>query len=352
MTGLCDLWRSGRRTAIAILLLAFATQSPALDLFSSAGRIVVANRADGSLSIIDVNTDQLIRTINMPDDGEPTYLAYSPQRHRLLVVDRANDRVVVYRAGSLALEDTVPIGAGGFHCWVDPIERQAWVTNDIDNTVTVFDTVSLKVLETIPMPDDLVSAGYRNHDVNTALIGPRAYVTMTQTGQPGWLLQYNSRTFKLKNRRELGGDPHVSLRQWRPGRLFVMSQDEGAVYVLKSGNLNDRTAPIDVPGAHGGVMNRVYASRFFYTTNLTGGGTGGLVTIDPRSFEVVVETDTPYGVPHNMAVLPNGRKMYLTHSGATANKVTVYRINRRTGVPTYLSEVTVGSNPFGLTYVP
>jgi YVTN family beta-propeller protein len=316
------------------------------------GRIVVANRGSLSLSVIDVRTDQVIDTVPMPDGGEPMYLAYSPQRDRLFVVDRANQRVVIFHARDLELEATVPAGEGAFHCWIDPGELQAWITNDVDNTVTVIDTVSLEVLATIPMPADLVAAGYKNHDVNVSLRDRNAYVTMILAGQPAWLLQYSTQTFQQLGARQLGGDLHVSLRPGQPDLVFAMSQDAGLVSVLRADDLSDFAPPMTVTGAHGAVMNRRFASDFFYTTNFPGGGPGGIVTVDPQSFHVVATTDTPQAGPHNMAVVPSGRKLYLTHSGAAASTVSVYTLDRTTGIPALAAELSVGLNPFGLTHVP
>jgi DNA-binding beta-propeller fold protein YncE len=90
--------------------------------------------------------------------------------------------------------------------------------------------------------------------------------------------------------------------------------------------------------------------RVFYTTNLPGGGTDGLFAINTRRKEVIGSSDTPYPVPHNIAVTANSKKLYLTHSGATSDKVTVYRISNRHPVPVFLKEITVELNPFGITY--
>jgi hypothetical protein len=93
--------------------------------------------------------------------------------------------------------------------------------------------------------------------------------------------------------------------------------------------------------------------RTFYTTNLTGEGSDALWTIDTRSNSVAGDpVDAPYAVPHNLALTPNGRWIYLTHSGDTSDKVTVYRTQGRSPVPTHFADVTVELNPFGLAYVP
>jgi len=47
----------------------------------------------------------------------------------------------------------------------------------------------------------------------------------------------------------------------------------------------------------------------------------------------------------------NGKRLFLTHSGGTADKVTVYGISQNSPTPVFETEVTVGLNPFGLAFV-
>ena len=68
------------------------------------------------------------------------------------------------------------------------------------------------------------------------------------------------------------------------------------------------------------------SSQVFYTTNLPNGGTDGLMAIDLRTNTILGTTDTPYAVPHNIALTPAADKLYVTHSGGTSDKVTVYEI--------------------------
>lgn len=118
--------------------------------------------------------------------------------------------------------------------------------------------------------------------------------------------------------------------------------------VLNRATLAQETA-IPIPGAHGAGMTR--HGQTFYTTNLPGGGTNGLFAIDTSTNTVIgAPGDTPFAVPHNIALTPSSHKLYLTHSIATANKVTVYKI--AADLPTLIKDVSVGLNPFGLAYVP
>lgn len=317
------------------------------------GKIVVANRASGTISVISTYTDQILGTFDLPSGDnapEPMYVVYSPAGHRVFVGDRANDRIVVFDALDYSVEATVEAGAGVFHMWADPQGRQLWVNNDIDATTTVISPRTLQVLATVPTPADLVAQGGVPHDVILSHTGRFAYISVV--GVPGdydYVVQFDTRTLQEIGRAAVGKDPHLSPTE-RNRLLYVPSQVGNTVHVLDRRTLAPVTE-IPVPGAHGAGMSR--NGRFFYTTNLPGGGADGLYTINTRTNRIIGQpTDTPYEVPHNIALTPNGGKLYVTHSGPTADKVTIYTTERYDPAPVYAGEVSVGLNPFGLAYVP
>ena len=317
----------------------------------SNGKIVVANRASGSISVIDVRRDVVSGTYNLPAGiatPEPMYVVYVNQTRQVFVGDRANNRVVVYDARSFDLIGTVDVGAGVFHMWADQRAKQLWVNNDIDNTTSVIDPRSLSVIATVPTPADLVAMGGKPHDVILDHLGRFAYVSVLGLiGSNDYVVKFNTRTFQEVGRAAVGKDPHLSLT-WRNKYLYVPCQGNDAVYVLKRYDLSlDKIVP--APGAHGAGM--LWSGKTFYTTNLPGGGMNGLIALDTRSNEVIGTSNTPYPVPHNIAVTRNGHKLYLTHSGGTSDKVTVYSISSSNPLPAYQKEITVELNPFGLTYV-
>jgi DNA-binding beta-propeller fold protein YncE len=57
-------------------------------------------------------------------------------------------------------------------------------------------------------------------------------------------------------------------------------------------------------------------------------GADGLFAIDTKTNSVWGSADTPFPLPRNIALTPNGKKIYVTHSGATADKVSVYTATR------------------------
>jgi DNA-binding beta-propeller fold protein YncE len=314
------------------------------------GEIVVANRASGSISIISVETNQLIDMIPLPADDnmpEPMYVVFVEEANYVFVGDRANDRVVVFDPDDYSVVDTVDTGAGVFHMWADDRGRLLWVNNDMDQTATVIDPATLEVLATVDMPADLVADGYIPHDVILDPKGRFAYVTMLGgSGPEDFLVQFSTDNFKEVNRAEAGNDPHVSLTQ-NNDLIYVPAQGSGTVFVFNRNTL-ELVEEIVVPGAHGAWMSP--NGQVFYTTNLPGGGTDGLFAIDTKTNTVLGSTDTPYAVPHNIVVTRN-KKLFLTHSGPQ-DKVSIYAVSVANPIPTLIDEVTVGLNPFGLAYVP
>jgi DNA-binding beta-propeller fold protein YncE len=316
---------------------------------SSAGKIVVANRASGTISVIDVQSDLVTGTFALPAGAnapEPMYVVQV--RKRVFVGDRANNRVVVFNAHSFTVEGTVPAGAGVFHMWADPLDRQLWVNNDIDKTATVIDPITLDVLATVPLPADLSALGGKPHDVILDPIFARfAYVTMIGVaGASDYVVQYSTQNFQEVGRAPVGKDPHLSVAQQNK-LLYVPCQGSNVVIVLDRTTLQQLSS-IAIPAAHGAGMAR--NGQTFYTTNIAGGGPNGLFVIDTKTNTLLGGgINTPFATPHNIALTPNGHKLYLSHSGATSNKVTIYKISQK--VPYFSEEVTVGFNPFGIAYV-
>jgi len=317
---------------------------------SNSGDIVIANRGSGSISVIDTKTDEVTGTYQLPaspNTPEPMYIVYVKRGDRVFVGDRSNNQVVVFKASDYSVETTIPVGQGVFHMWADRVGKQLWVNNDIDNTTSVIDLRTLQVIATVPTPADLVSMGGKPHDVFLGPLGKIAYVSVVGvSGSSDYVVQFSTRTFQETGRAAVGKDPHLSI-PIISRYLYVPCQNSDAVYVLNRFNMN-LVETISVPGAHGAVMTS--NGKYFYTTNLPGGGTNGIYVIKTRNKQVLGSTNTPYPVPHNVAVNKSSKKLYLTHSGGTSDKVTVYEISNHNPVPIYLTEITVGLNPFGLSF--
>ena len=317
------------------------------------GKVVVADRASGTITVINVRDDTVFGTFALPAGAhapEPMYVVHTPSADLVLVGDRANSRVVAFDDKDFSVQGYAPTGNGVFHMWADSDDEKLWVNNDIDNTATVIDPGSLEVLATVPMPQDLVSLGGKPHDVILDPAGDAAYVTLAGfAGDSDYVVKFDTESFTETARAAVGKDPHVSLTR-RNRLLYVPCQNSDAVFVLKRRDLSV-VKIISVPGAHGAGMPS--DGKTFYTTNLPGGGIDGLYAIDTKRNKVIGEAvDTPFPVPHNIAITRKHTKLYVTHSGASAQQVSVYTINRKSVLPRFKTVVTTGFNPFGLAFVP
>lgn len=331
----------GRKTRLLAMLatlfvLLAATALPAGATGRDAGEIVVANRGSGDLSVIDANT-LAVNPVALPDAAEPMYVSHSKQNGTVLVGDRANNRVIALDDESYDVLGTVNVGEGVFHQWVD--NRQLWVVGDIANTVTVVDPKTLTVIETISIPHELTDAGGKPHDVFVE--GPFAFVSIIGLAD-GVVLQYSTNTFEETGRIVTGADPHLFVQS---ARLYVASQGGSTVSVYRMSDLYP-LGSANVPNAHG---IWVTPSGEVLTTNLAGGGIDAVYQLDRLLTGVTDTVDTPFGVPHNLTVDRFGEQAFVTHSGGTANQVSIIELGGSGfgGV----NSVTVGTNPFGLALV-
>ncbi|MBX2822375.1 MAG: YncE family protein [Rhodothermaceae bacterium] len=320
----------------------------------SLGRIAVANRNSGTISIIDADTDEVEGTYTLPGDSpQPMYIVWSQATNRVFVGDRANNSVVVFDGDDFSVVGSVPAGNGVFHMWADvKAVNQLWVNNDIDNTTTVINPLSLSVIATVPTPADLVALGGKPHDVLVSPDGNYAYVSIIGVeGDNDYVVQFSTTTFQETARAAVGQDPHLSAT-FANNALYVPCQNSNAIFVLNRSDLSF-IETIDAPGAHGAGMP--FNGETFYTTNLPAGGTGGLIAVNTSTNTVSGADDTPFAVPHNIALAPNlnaapdAQKLYITHSGATANQVSVYDVSGSS--PSFVTSIETGLNPFGIAFI-
>ena len=335
-----------------LLILSFTFLTPAM-ASNDKGNILIANRASGDVSIIDVNTDTVTKTVDLSvgasNPAQPMYVVHTPSAGRVFIGDRGNDRVVVLDDRNFNIETSIPTGAGVFHMWADAVDRQLWVNNDMDNTITVIDPVTLEVINTVPIPADLVAMGGKPHDVVLDVAMRAAYVSIVGvTGVNDYIVKFDTSDFVETARAAVGKDPHVSITQ-RNKNLYVPTQNSNAIFILSKLDLG-LVEMVSVPAAHGAGM--AFNGKTFYTTNIAGGGSNGLYTLDTKTNTLVGDAvDTPFATPHNIALSGQAKKLYVTHSGAASDKVSVFNFNKGSRLPVFVTDVTVGFNPFGLAYV-
>lgn len=294
----------------------------------------VANRGSASVSMINTDTNQVSSTIPL-SGSEPMYVVYVPLKDRLYVGDRAGNKVHIINPQSKAVEGSINVGRGVFHMWADGLGKQLWVSNDVDNTVSVIDLSNNTILKTIEV--DL-----KPHDIFVSKDGSKAYVSVFNTLLlSDKVYMYNTSTFAKTGEVNVGKEPHL-FHLSNSNKLFVACQS-GELYSL---NGNDLSVASNKPfeGAHG-IYSSPYQNTLF-VTNITG---GKIYSINASNSEQNGTALNAAGAtPHNIVINETGNKMFVTHSGASANTVSVYSLSGTTLAAG--TNITVGTNPFGISY--
>ncbi len=305
-------------------------------------RVVVANRSSRSISVLDATDNSVLGTYLMPDNGMPMYAVHIPQAKAVFVGDRENNRVVAFDEDDFSVVGTVPAGAGVFHMWASPNGSQLWVNNDIDKTTTIINPASMKVKGTAVTPADLVSMGGMPHDVFLDPGKKFAYVTVLGVSGPNdYVVKYNTNKYEEVGRVPVGKDPHLFADDVN-GLLYVPCQNTNNIYVINRATLAVETI-LPFNGAHGIFMPG--SGSYVYVSNISGSELGVFETAS--NSQVGAPIPTPFPVPHNLAINATEDKLFVTHSGATANQLSIYSLNP---LPVFETTVTVGNNPFGLVY--
>ncbi|CAA0107216.1 Uncharacterised protein [BD1-7 clade bacterium] len=313
----------------------------------SGSKIAVANRADNTITLVDVAAEREMH-IELEPGSEPMYAQNPYYSNEIWIGDRGHSRVLVYDALRLRRIAEIPTGEGVFHMWNHGTLRQMWVVNDVDKTLTVISLDTKEVLTTVAMPTDLVGA-YKPHDITVtatsaivSLIGP--------ANEQSWLVEFSGSTFQEIDRLQVPGDPHLMYWGFADSDLYVASQAAGKVLKIDPDTLTVE-AELSIPGAHGIWANE--QEEHLYVGNITSAdGSAALYTIDLDTFEIVpgspVSAALPH--PHNLMVSMDDDKLFATHSNAGSEYTTIYDIDEN-GLPSNGRVVETGATPFGIMLI-
>ena len=315
--------------------------------------ILVANRASGTVSIVDVTTDTVTQTITLPAGSSPaqaSYLSYSSSQDQIYVGDDANSRIVVFDGETLNQVDILAMNQDVFHIWNNG--TQLWAVDRLAKVVSVFELSTGNKLADVPIPTDLETLGGEPHDV--VVDDTHAYVTILGVTGDDQLVKFSTVTFSEVGRTAVGEDPHVTLHP-TDRRVFVACQDSDNLFVIDRDTMIE-SKEISLLGGHGVWIppqgQTLYVSNFpsHITAGTPGPGADGLFSVDLGS-ETESGSVATNPQAHNLVSTPDGTKLYLTHSNS-AGVVTVFDISDPDGLPRNPSSISVGSVPFGIAYMP
>jgi YVTN family beta-propeller protein len=119
-------------------------------------RAYTTNLGAGTVSLIDLDTDTLVRTV--PSGAGTEGVDLTPDGSELWVSNREADTAVVFDAQTLDRIATIDVGRFPIRLLISPDGKHAVTSNLRDASLSVIDTETRELVRTIPVGKDQISA--------------------------------------------------------------------------------------------------------------------------------------------------------------------------------------------------
>jgi YVTN family beta-propeller protein len=164
----------------------------------------VVNLAGGSLSLVDLTTRRLVRTIDLPGAVTPTFVAVNPSTNIAVVVDQGDLEgrgwVSIVDLTRNRVNGTVLVGHGPTFVAVNPTTSRAVIANSIDDTIAVVDIASRTLVATIPVGQEPVGVA----------VDPATNRAMVANTQDNRIVLVDLNTFAVTGVLPLGADGAIA----------------------------------------------------------------------------------------------------------------------------------------------
>ncbi|MCK4404588.1 MAG: beta-propeller fold lactonase family protein [candidate division Zixibacteria bacterium] len=136
-------------------------------------RIYVTNSASNDVSVIDVETNDVVTII--PVGQTPWGIAVSPDGSKVYVANKNDNTLFTINTVSNTVIDTIPVGSNPWGIAINPSGTKAYVANSGSGTVSVLDIASQTIIGT-------VTVGSSPHWLTFTPDGRHVYVSNTGSG--------------------------------------------------------------------------------------------------------------------------------------------------------------------------
>ncbi len=303
--------------------------------------VAVANINSPFLSFIDVHDGNKVTNLSIGDAPALTYVVYVEETDRLYVGDRGQDGsfVHVIDPNTRKVEISIELPDGVFHMWADEKGEKLWVACDRDNVLAAIDLSTNQVAMQIAIaegkPHDTFAADGK---VYTSVITDKAEYDIVKS--------YDATTYAELASVQVPKDPHLFFSTKLDG-MFVATHDN---ITLRDKNTLLELMALELKSPHGIYVDEkqglVYCSsigeHMLYTVS-----TDGALKLASSVMNQDGVTVPPSGI-HNIVLNDDNTILYGTNYGSESDKVSIYNVEL--SHPQFIGAVTVGKNPFGITY--
>ncbi len=194
----------------------------------------VLNGGEDTITVIDVNTQRVLHTLNIEARGRAEDLAVSSRGQRIFISNSALNTVTVLDANSFSVLATIPVGIAPVGIAADAGGTRVFVANRGSNGVTLIDPFTNRVLVTLA-----VEAGPIHVSVDPNPSVDRAYVASPPSA---FMTVLSVTSGQVVQRLTVGPGAVASLSDPIQGRLFVLKHNQNRVVVF------DRARNVEIGG--------------------------------------------------------------------------------------------------------
>jgi YVTN family beta-propeller protein len=294
-------------------------------------RIYIANESGNSVSVIDSNSLEPLKTIPLALKGAHD-MALTRDGRTLFVSNLLSGELAVLDTATYTVTATLPTGNRCHSIALTNDEKQVWVVNIGENNVSIIDVARLRVLGTIP------SVGKLPGHIRFSKDGRFAYITSQEDGQ---LVVIDTSNHQMVKTLPVGKLPHFILPSPDGRFLWGGATGERHVYVVDM-TTNTRVATIDVgpKPQHIAFGVRGMFGPFAYVAVEDA---NEIVVIDARPGELKVVDRIAVGAkPSGVSASPEGGRVYVSLQGTDQLAVI------DTGTHRVINKVSVGLKPVGI----
>jgi YVTN family beta-propeller protein len=295
------------------------------DLYVASGNHFSVGGDAGNVTVINATNNRAITNITEPFHHTPRDLAYDPTDRKLFVADVYSNTVSVINTTSNTVIDTIPTGSITDGVVYDSSNGNVYAVN-AGSPVTVIKASDNKVIANIPVGSNSLGGVFdpANGEV---------YVFNQLSGSVSVI---NGATNTVLTTIHGLPSPVAGAYDSANGKIYVANYDSGGVSIIDT-TTNQLVNTIPGNGGLAGVLfdpdnNLIYVSNQGHQGNGPGGNTLLRIsgTNDTLLGSVVIPGPSPVGMAYN----PNNHNIYVTNFGSNDQPGnTVTRVSTTSNVP-------------------
>ncbi|TSJ38893.1 T9SS type B sorting domain-containing protein [Mucilaginibacter corticis] len=295
---------------------------------TNTGYAYIPNSGDGTVSVIDPNTNSVIKSILV--GANPSAIAVSPDSKYIYVANSGSNSVSVISTVTNKVVSTIPVGNGPDGVAVSPDGTSLYVVNAFDNILS-----EIK-LSNNTFPGNIPVGAFPS----AVLVSPDGEKIYTTSGINKTVSVYIPAQGTIAATIRVGGGATGMATSPDGTHLYVTNQNDGTVSVINTVTyLVEKTIPVG-SGPNSGPLGIVISpdGSKAYVTNQSDKTVSVINMVTG-----IVTTTIPVGAnPTGLSLNPDGSLVYVSNS---ADK-TISVINTTTNQVT--ATIYVGNSPNGL----